>query len=128
VAAGAESIVEIDGAMAAVVASSAVTAVVEVVITGAVVVVADGEGGVAAATAAGAGDVAAAAPCFFRSSFQHLEQQSPVALLPKKPQAILQSFGSEGVDAVVSLESFILLMMIISLLNGCEGLMVNDDD
>ena len=48
--------------------------------------------------------------------------------LTKKPQAILQSFGSEGVDAVVSLESFILLMMIISLLNGCEGLMVNDDD
>lgn len=33
--------------------------------------------------------------------------------LTKKPQAILQSLGSEGVDAVVSLESFILLMIII---------------
>jgi len=51
------------------------------------------------------------APCFFRSSFQHLEQQSPVALLPKKPQAILHSLGSDGVDAVVWLESFISLVM-----------------
>ncbi len=33
--------------------------------------------------------------------------------LTKKPQAILQSLGSDGVDAVVSLESFILSMEVV---------------
>ncbi len=80
VAATGSVVVVNDGAvaMADVVASSAVTAVV--VITGAVVVE-DGECGVAVAVLAAAAGVAVA-PCFFRSSFQHLEQQSPVALLP----------------------------------------------
>jgi len=33
-------------------------------------------------------------PCFFCSSQKHLEQQFPVALLPKKPHPILHNTGS----------------------------------
>jgi hypothetical protein len=36
------------------------------------------------------------APFRFMDSIQHLEQQFPVASLPKKPQSILQRVGEAG--------------------------------
>jgi hypothetical protein len=75
------------------VAIASVIVVVVVVSTSAVT--AGGDGGavkdgevVGGATLTVAALAVVDAPCFFRSSFQHLEQQSPVALLPCKNQKI----------------------------------------
>jgi hypothetical protein len=54
------------------------------------------------------GEGAAEAPSFWRMEFQHFEQQSPVALLPKKPHPALHNLGSEAGLVVVSFWSFIV--------------------
>ena len=69
--------------------------IVVVVVVSTSAVTAGGDGGavkdgevVGGATLTVAAVAVVDAPCFFRSSFQHLEQQSPVALLPCKNQKI----------------------------------------
>lgn len=58
-----------------------------------------------------ADDVSEVSLFFFCNSRKHLEQQSPVALFPKKPHPCLHNLGSLGVFVVVcSLIVCVILM------------------